>query len=61
MTCRLVAGGMAAWSGAVFAWTDSVDAMNASRAAIMADPAMQQIMAKNDFRPVGRAIMRVLA
>ena len=61
MTCRLVAGGMAAWTGAVFAWTDSVDAMNASRAAIMADPVMQQVMAKNDSRPVGRAIMRILA
>ena len=60
MTCRLVAGGMAAWSGAVFAWTDSVDAMNNSRAAIMADPAMQEFMAKNDFQPVGRVFMRVL-
>jgi len=60
MTCSLVAGGMAGWSGAVFAWTDSVDAMNASRAGIMADPQMQQIMAKNGSYPVGRVIMRVL-
>ncbi|MBM37378.1 MAG: hypothetical protein CL460_09425 [Acidimicrobiaceae bacterium] len=60
MTCGLVAGGMAGWAGAVFAWTDSVDAMNASRASMMADPQMQQIMAKNGTSPVGRVIMRVL-
>ena len=60
MTCRSVANGMAAWTGCVFAWTDSVDAMNVSRAAIMADPEMQQIMSKNDTRPIGRAIMKKL-
>jgi len=58
MTCRSVANGMAAWTGVAFAWTDSVDAMNVSRAGIMADPEMQQIMSKNDMRPVGRAIMK---
>jgi hypothetical protein len=57
MTCRSVASGMAAWTGVAFAWTDSVDAMNASRASMLADPEMMQIMSKNDMRPVGRTIM----
>ena len=61
MTCRVVAAGMAGWTGAAFAWTDSVDAMNASRASMLADPEMMRIMSKNDMRPVGRVIMRQLA
>jgi hypothetical protein len=60
MTCRVVAAGMAGWTGAAFAWTDSVDAMNVSRAAMLADPEMMQIMSKNDMRPVGRVIMKKL-
>ena len=57
---RSVASGLSPWSGAIFCWTDSVDALLVASANAFADPEQQEIMAKNNLQPMGRVITQVL-
>jgi hypothetical protein len=61
MTTRLYAGGAAAWTGAVFTWTDSVTKLASASAKAWSDPQMQEKQANGASRPIGRIINRVLA
>lgn len=61
MFTRLFAGGPAAWTGAIFTWTDSVASMASAAANSWADPKVQAIQAETGSQPLGRLINRVLA
>jgi hypothetical protein len=57
---RGIATGMSPWTGAIFCWTNSVDALLAASANAFSDPDQQAIMVKNNSQPVGRIITQVL-
>lgn len=57
---RGIATGMSPWTGAIFCWTNSVDALLTASANAFSDPNQQAIMVKNNAQPVGRVITQVL-
>ncbi len=58
---RSVASGLSPWTGAIFCWTDSVDALLAASRNAFSDPDQQEIMAKNNLQPMGRVLTQVLS
>tara|TARA_B110000196_G_scaffold311921_1_gene316501 strand:+ start:963 stop:1592 length:630 start_codon:yes stop_codon:yes gene_type:complete len=57
---RGIALGISPWTGAIFCWTNSVDALLAASVNAFSDPDQQAVMAKNNAQPVGRIITQVL-
>ncbi len=61
MGCAAVANGVAAWTGCIFSWTDSVDSLMAASAKAWSSSQMQATQAKYGTRPEGRIIGTILA
>jgi hypothetical protein len=57
---RGIALGIAPWTGAIFCWTNSVDALLTASVNAFSDPDQQAVMARNNAQPVGRVITQVL-